>query len=98
MISKISLLGNKLKATAFKRFLILVLLAALHHPLQAQGPDVPPGGPGGELDNPNEGGGPGGDLGGDPDLVPISGLEYLLAGAVMYGARKAYKQKKQKDS
>jgi hypothetical protein len=50
------------------------------------------------LDNPTEGGGPGGDLGGDPDLVPISGLEYLLAGAVMYGAKKAYGKKKKHDA
>jgi hypothetical protein len=50
------------------------------------------------IDNPTEGGGPGGDLGGDPDLVPISGLEYLLAGAVMYGAKKAYGKKKKHDA
>lgn len=71
---------------------MLLVFTVLWQTMVAQGPG------GGGLDNPTEGGGPGGDLGGDPDLVPISGLEYLLAGAVMYGARKAYKQKNQKDS
>jgi hypothetical protein len=37
----------------------------------------------------DSGGGPGGDPGGDPDLVPIdSGLVFLLAAGVAYGAKK----------
>jgi len=43
--------------------------------------------------------GPGGDPGGDPDLIPIDGgLGFLLAAGVGYGAKKARDLRKKKES
>jgi hypothetical protein len=92
MISKINQIVSVRANRLGKGLFLLMLFFVLAGTLYAQGPG------GGGLDNPTEGGGPGGDLGGDPDLVPISGLEYLLAGAVMYGAKKAYGKKKKHDA
>jgi hypothetical protein len=49
------------------------------------------------VDDPG-GGGPGGDPGGDPDLVPIdSGLVFLLAAGVAYGAKKGIEFKSKQE-
>jgi hypothetical protein len=35
---------------------------------------------------------------GDPDVVPITGLEYLLIGGGVYGASRLMRRKKEKSS
>ena len=38
-----------------------------------------------------------GDPGGDPDKVPITGIEYLLGGGILYGIRSLLKARKNRE-
>ena len=66
--------------TIVRRLAFLVTLSLISWCVQAQ---VGPGNPG----NPPEG---------DPDVVPITGLEYLLIGGGVYGASRLLRRKKDK--
>jgi|GEM_PF-1530936 len=68
--------------TIVRQLAFMMILSLTSWCAQAQ---VGPGNPG----NPPEG---------DPDVVPITGLEYLLIGGGVYGASRLMRRKKEKSS